>query len=503
MNSKSNTHLSRRAFLNCSAAAVTAMTAFSPAAPAAGPAPAGRDASPRTETFPPDFWWGTATAAYQIEGGASADGRKPSIWDTFSQKAGATKDGLTGDVACDHYHLFEDDVKLMADLGVRHYRFSISWSRLIPEGRGALNPKGVDFYRRLAEALRAHGITPHATLYHWDLPQALQDKYSGWQSREVIQDYADYAAAAARSLGDLITHWITMNEISCFAFWNGYSLGKPGFHAPGIELKSYKERAQIVHHALLAHGLGCQAIRANAPAQSHMSTAENFSSFVPIIETPEHIAAARRAFLAEEPNACILLPLLTGRYNEAWLTAQGDQAPDIAEGDMKTICQPLDALGFNCYSGYYVRAADNPAGYERISMFDNFPKGNMPWLNIVPESIYWGVRMVGEAAGQTKLPVFISENGCADGALPNERDEVADVDRIMYLRAYLRSVQRLVAEGYPMIGYFPWSLMDNFEWAEGYTKRFGLVRVDYATQQRVPKLSYSWYQQVIREQRLA
>ncbi|MCU0772512.1 MAG: GH1 family beta-glucosidase [Verrucomicrobia bacterium] len=501
MNMETQFPLNRRDFM-ARTAAVTAALAAGSALPARGKPVAETSRAPEALAFPKGFWWGTATAAYQIEGGANADGRKPSIWDTFSRQAGATKDGLTGDVACDHYHRFEDDVKLMADLGVKHYRFSISWSRLIPDGRGALNPKGVDFYRRLAEALRAHGITPHATLYHWDLPQALQDRYAGWQSREVTKDYADYAAAAARSLGDVITHWITMNEISCFAFWNGYNLGKPGHHAPGIELKTRKERAQTVHHALVAHGLGCQALRASSPGRCHVATAENFTSFVPIVETEEHLAAARRAFVAEEPNACILLPLLTGAYNQSWLEGQGDQAPEVVEGDLETIGQPLDALGFNCYSGIYVRAADNRRGYELIPMFDNFPKGNMPWLNIVPESIYWGVRMVGEAAGQARLPVFISENGCADGAAANARHEVADVDRIMYLRAYLRSVQRLVAEGHPMVGYFPWSLMDNFEWAEGYTKRFGLVRVDYATQERIPKLSYHWYRHVIQANRV-
>ena len=452
--------------------------------------------------FPKDFWWGTATAAYQIEGGALTDGRKPSIWDTFSHQAGTTRDGLNGDVACDHYHRFNEDVKLMAELGVKRYRFGISWSRLIPDGRGALNPKGVDFYRRLAEALHAHGITPHVTLYHWDLPQALQDRYRGWQSREITNDYADYAAAAARCLGDVITHWMTMNELSCFAFSNGYGIEKPGFQAPGLRLRSRKERAQILHHALLAHGLGCQAIRAASPGKCSVAAAENFTAFVPFVETPEHIAAARQAFVAEEPNACILLPLLTGRYHEAWLAAQGGQAPDIAEGDMKTIGQPLDSLGFNCYTGIYVRAAASATGYELIPMFDNFPKGNLPWPNIVPESVYWGARMVREAVGQKALPVFISENGCADGAPANANHEVADVDRIMYLRAYLQSAQRLLAEGYPLVGYYVWSLIDNFEWAEGYSKRFGLVRVDYATQRRVPKLSFHWYQQVIRQNRI-
>jgi beta-glucosidase len=456
-----------------------------------------------TFSFPGDFWWGAATSSYQIEGAVALDGRKPSIWDTFCRASGTIKDGSNGDAACDHYHRYPEDVKLLADLGVKHYRFSLSWSRLIPDGRGAVNPKGVDFYRRLAETLLAHGITPHATLYHWDLPQTLQDAYGGWQSREVVGDFANYASVAVKSLGDVITHWMTMNEISCFTYANGYGVGQPGFHAPGIALNTRKERAQIVHHALLAHGLSCQAIRAASPVKCNVAAAENFHAYVPIVETPEHVAAVRKAFVAEAPNACILMPLLTGRYNESWLAAQGDQAPEIADGDLKTIHQPLDSLGFNCYTGTYVRAADNAAGYELVPMFEPFPKAHLPWLNIVPESIYWGVRMVREAAGQANLPVFISENGCADGALPDARGEVADIDRIMYLRAYLRNVERAISEGFPVNGYFLWSLMDNFEWAEGYEKRFGLVRVDYATQKRIPKLSYNWYQQTIRQKRIA
>jgi beta-glucosidase len=199
----------------------------------------------------------------------------------------------------------------------------------------------------------------------------------------------------------------------------------------------------------------------------------------------------------------VLVPLLTGRYDETWLAEQKDQAPNIADGDMKLIAQPLDALGFNCYSGVYVRAADTKLGYDIVPRFDKFPKANMSWLDIVPESIYWGVRFISEAVNQPKLPVFISENGCADGASANTRGEVFDADRIMFLRAYLANLQRAVKEGYPVVGYFPWSLLDNFEWAEGYSKRFGFVRTDYTSQQRIPKLSYYWYQQVIKGNRLA
>jgi len=496
--------LKRRSFM-ASAMGATALLAAARAQGAesvaaasakAGAAPAGGAA------FPKDFWWGAATAAYQIEGAANEDGRKPSIWDTFSKTAGKTENGDTGDVADDHYHRYEEDVKLMADLGVKHYRFSISWSRVIPDGRGAVNPKGVDFYKRLADCLLQHGITPHATLFHWDLPQALQDLYKGWQSREVVNDFGAYAEAVGKGLGDRITHWMTMNEISCFAFGVGYGVGYQPPHAPGIQLATVKERSNLSLHALLSHGTACQALRASSPKKCNVGAAENFNAFVPVYETPENIEAARRAFLSDAANGSILSPMLTGRYSDAWMAEFGSQAPDLKDGDLKLIAQPLDALGFNCYTGTFVRAADNPKGFEAFPCFDAYPKGSMPWLNIVPESIYWGIRMVSDALGRKDLPVFISENGVADGANPDAKNFVADIDRVMYYRQYLRNVHRALNEGYPVIGYFPWSLMDNFEWACGYTKRFGMVHVDYATQKRTPKLSYQWYQQVVRNNRV-
>ncbi|WP_353267346.1 family 1 glycosylhydrolase, partial [Gemmatimonas sp.] len=248
-----------------------------------------------SRTFPTNFWWGAATAAYQLEGAAAEDGRKPSIWDTFSHTKGKVVNGDTGDVACDHYHRYKDDVKLMAELGVKHYRFSISWPRVIPDGRGVVNQKGLDFYKRLCDELRAHGITPHATLYHWDLPQALQDKYKGWQSREIVNDFADYATAMVTGLGDRVTHWMTLNEILTFSVV-GYGVGNTAPHAPGIALARKKDQLQIIHHALLAHGRACQAIRAAAKGTCSVAIAENFSPYVPVVETPEHIEAARLAF---------------------------------------------------------------------------------------------------------------------------------------------------------------------------------------------------------------
>ena len=498
---KASHNLSRRSFLSSAATAAAAVGAGSiiPAV-AASPAAAGKSGT-SAAAFPKDFWWGSATAAYQVEGAASEDGRGPSIWDTFSHSPGKTDGGDTGDVACDQYHRYEEDAKLMADLGVKHYRFSISWSRILPEGRGTVNEKGVDYYRRLVDALRQHGITPHATLFHWDLPQALQDRYAGWQSREVAGDFGDYAAAVAKRLGDRIKHWMTINETASFAI-GGYGIGKAGNKAPGIAVATEKARWQIVHNALLAHGAACQAIRAASPGRCSVATAEDYSSFVPLTETPENIAAARRAFIRDNRNGAILMPILTGRYDARWLEDHRASAPDIADGDLKLIHQPLDGLGFNCYTGAYVQAADNPKGYEVLPMFDGYPKGNMPWLNILPEAIYWGIRLVGEAANQKNLPIFISENGCADGALPTADELVRDTDRIMYYRAYLRQVQRAASEGYPVIGYFSWSLLDNFEWACGYSKRFGLVRVNFKTQKRTPKLSYRWYREVIHQHRV-
>ena len=491
--------LNRRSFLTRVAGATALLSAARVHAGLSGSAAATAKSalSAGNVTFPKTFWWGSATASYQLEGAAAEDGRKPSVWDAFCRVPGKVENGDTGDVACDHYHRYEEDVKLMADLGVKHYRFSIAWPRIIPDGRGTVNEKGVDFYKRLADCLLAHGITPHATLFHWDLPQVLQERYGGFQSREIVADFGAYAEAVGKRLGDRIGHWMTMNEISCFAFGVGYAVGHVPSHAPGIQLPTVKARSNTSHNALLAHGTAVQALRATA-GRCHVAAAENFNAYVPVSETPENIEAARLAFLRDAANGSILSPMLTGRYSDAWMEEFGASAPDLKDGDLKLISQPLDALGFNCYTGTYVRAAANKKGYETFPCGDGYPKGSMPWLNIIPESIYWGIRQVSQALGRTDLPVFISENGVADGAKPDANGFVADTDRIMYMRNYLRNVHRALTEGYPVIGYFPWSLMDNFEWACGYSKRFGMVRVDSATQKRTPKLSYSWYQQVIR-----
>lgn len=451
--------------------------------------------------FPDDFLWGAATSSYQIEGGASEGGRKPSVWDTFSQTPGRVLNGATGAVACDHYHLYEQDVQLMVELGIKHYRFSIAWSRIIPDGRGEVNEQGVDFYRRLVDCLRHYGITPHATLFHWDTPQALEDLYNSWTCREIADDFADYATAVVSRLGDRISHWMTINEISCFTH-HSYAVDHDPPHAPGKRVSSLKEVWQTSHHALLAHGLACQAIRAASPTPCSIALVDNIVPTIPINESSLQIAAAKSAFHTCRQNGGIIFPALTGKYSPALLAQLGSNAPDIETGDLETIHQPLDAVGLNLYTGVYVRAIDNELGYEFLDLPKGYPKMNMPWLSILPECIYWGIRHISETVERPDLPVFITENGCAAQDEVNAKGEVIDTDRIMYLRQHLKSAQRAIREGYPLKGYFLWSLMDNFEWAWGYERRFGIIYIDYQTLKRLPKASFEWYQECIRNNRV-
>ncbi len=460
--------------------------------------------SPKTMSsysFPADFIWGAATAAYQIEGAAATGGRKPSVWDTFSAQPGRVLNNDTGAVACDHYNRYASDIKLMAELGIRHYRFSLSWPRILPDGRGAANQPGLDFYKRLVDCLHQHGITPHATLFHWDSPQALENLYGSWRSREIAKDFSDYAGLVVRELGDRITHWMTINEIFCFTHI-GYGIGQVPIHAPGTIVSSAKEVWQTSHHALLAHGMACQAIRAASLVPCSIALVDNFVPTVPIAETPEHIAAAQTAFHLNGTNGGIAEPALTGQYSPALLKQLGADAPDIQDGDLKIIHQPLDAFGFNNYSGTLVRAIDQAPGYEFLSFPKSYPKLHMPWLFFAPDSTYWGIRHISETLNRPDLPIFITENGCAAEDELTTNGEVLDTDRILFLQQYLRSAHRAICEGYPLKGYFVWSLLDNFEWAWGYDRRFGITYIDYATQQRVPKSSAHWYAECIRQNRV-
>ena len=454
--------------------------------------------------FPDGFRWGTATAAYQIEGAATKDGRKPSVWDTFSATPGRTMNGDTGAIACDHYHRYEEDVKWMAELGVKNYRFSIAWSRIIPDGRGTVNEAGIDFYKRLVDCLRQHGITPHATLFHWDSPQALETLYGSWRSREMAQDFADYVTAVVSRLGDRISSWMTINEIVCFTHL-GYGVNQVPPHAPGTVVNSLKDVWQTSHHALLAHGLGCQAIRAASPVPCSVALVDNFVATVPLTETEADIAAARAAFPLiglNGTNGGIIVPALTGAYSPALLEHLGENAPDIQDGDLATIHQPLDWLGLNLYFGHYVRSADNNVGYEILDFPKGYPRLNMPWLHIVPDCIYWGIRHISDTLGCPELPLMITENGCAAEDTVTSTGEVLDTDRILYLREHFKSAHRAIQEGYPLLGYFVWSLLDNFEWAWAYDRRFGLIYTDYETQKRIPKASFQWYQECIHQNRV-
>ena len=438
--------------------------------------------------FPRGFLWGTATAAYQVEGAAAEDGRRPSVWDTFSHTPGKTAKGATGDVANNHYHLYEGDVQLMKALGVKAYRFSIAWPRVFPGGDGQPNPKGLDFYNRLVDELLANDIQPFATLYHWDLPQSLQDRVGGWESRDTSKAFGDYAGYVAKRLSDRVKHIFTINEFGAFVEL-GYRVG---IHAPGLQLPPARFN-QTRHHAVLGHGLAVQAIRANAAAGTRVGIAENMTICVPVIESKEHVDAAVRA--TREVNAPYMTVIEEGKYTDAYLSNAGAAAPKFTAGDLTIISSPLDFVGINIYTPMYVRADSNRLGFAPVPHPASFPHMASPWLFIGPEALYWGPRHVANIWGVKEI--YITENGCSSSDVPAADGKVYDTDRVMYLRNYLTQLQRATADGVPVRGYFLWSLMDNFEWADGYTNRFGVHYVDYATQKRSPKLSADFYREVI------
>ena len=441
--------------------------------------------TPHLRAFPPGFLWGCATAAYQIEGAVDEDGRGASIWDTFSHTPGRTANGDTGDRADDSYHRYREDVQLLKALGATTYRFSISWSRVFPQGRGTPNERGMAYYERLVDELLRNGIQPYATLFHWDLPEALA---GGWQSRDTAAAFADYAAYVTRRLSDRVRHFMTTNEFICFTDLS-YKVGQ---FAPGLKLDAAQVN-QVRHHAILAHGLGVQAIRASAVRGTLVGLADNPVGFVPVTETPGHVAAAKRAF--REENAPFLTAVMEGAYTDGYLAREGANAPSVKPGDMQAIGSPLDFIGLNVYQPEYVRAADSPAGYVILPKPASFPHMASPWLYIGPEVIYWTPRFASEL--WKPAAIYITENGCSSTDVPDAAGRIDDTDRVMFLRNYLTHLQRAVSERHPVKGYFLWSLLDNYEWADGYGKRFGIHYVDFATQQRTPKLSAEWYREVI------
>ena len=438
--------------------------------------------------FPQGFQWGCATAAYQIEGGATADGRGPSIWDTFSHKPGNTYQNETGDVADDDYHLYKEDVQLLTALGAKIYRFSVSWTRIFPQGAGQPNEKGVDFYKRLVDELLANEIEPFCTLFHWDLPQTLQDKFGGWESRETSKAFAEYAGYVAGQLSDKVRRFFTMNEFSSFIDL-GYRDGK---FAPGLKLAPGRLN-QTRHNAVLAHGLAVQTIRAKGRPGTKVGLAENAAVPVPVIETEPHIKASREAM--RQLNAAYLTVIMEGKYTEQYLHNAGANAPKYTAEDLKVISSPLDFLGLNVYTPTCVRADDSPQGFAVVKNPSSYPHMASPWLNIGPEALYWSPRHVNDLWKVKEI--YITENGASSADVLTPDGQVYDTDRVMYLRSYIKSLHRAVTEDYPVRGYFCWSLMDNFEWADGYNLRFGLYYVDFKTQKRYPKLSAHFYKELI------
>ncbi len=446
-----------------------------------------------TRKFPEGFLWGSATASYQVEGAVHEDGRGPSIWDTFSHTPGKTHNGDTGDVADDYYHRYKEDIGLMSDLGLKTCRFSVAWPRIFPNGTGTPNPKGLDFYDRMVDALLAAGIQPYCTLYHWDLPQALQDK-GGWENRDTAKAFADYAGYTAGHLSDRVHQFMTVNELRSFVEL-GYGNGQ---HAPGLRVGPQR-LAQVSHYAVLGHGLAVQAIRAKAKPGTKVGLADNPSAATPVIEIPEHIEAAGRAM--REENAMFLTVIMEGKYTDAYLKRLGANAPKFTPEDMKAIGSPLDFLGLNVYTPMFVRADAGENGYAVVPPPSSYPHMASPWLTVGPEALYWTPTLV-QKLWQVK-EMYITENGASSADVLTPEGKVLDTDRVMYLRNYIGQLQRAVSEGVPVKGYFLWSLLDNFEWADGYEKRFGITYVDFQTQKRTPKLSSAFYHEVIRRNGLA
>jgi len=447
------------------------------------------DNAKSARSFPKGFLWGSATASYQVEGAVHEAGRGLSIWDTFSHVSGNTRNGDTGDSADDFFHLYKKDIRLMKELGLKTFRFSVSWPRVFPGGTGAPNPRGLDFYQRMVDALLEAGIQPFCTLYHWDLPQALQDR-GGWENRDTAKAFADYAGYTAEKLSDKVKYFITLNEMRTIVE-NGYTLGT---HAPGLKL-DVKRVAQLNHYVALAHGLAVRAIRAHATPDTRVGISDNIKATTPVIESREHIEAARKAM--REENAMFLAVVMEGRYTDQYLKCLGANAPAFTAEEMKIIESPMDFIGINIYQPTFVRADHSEKGYAVVPPPGSYPHMLSPWITIGPEALYWGPKLVSEMWRVKEM--YITENGTSstDDIAPD--GVIYDTDRVMFLRNYLTQLQRAVSEGVPVKGYFLWSILDNFEWADGYEKRFGIIYVDFATQKRTPKLSAAFYKQVIHE----
>jgi beta-glucosidase len=483
-------NLSRRSFLGASAGGA----ALASTARAADKAGLGKRTGKANAPFPSDFVWGAATASYQVEGAAAEDGKGPSVWDVFCQRKGAIFDGNTGDVACDHYHRFKEDVALLKSLGVKSYRFSVSWPRVLPNGVGASNQKGLDFYSRVLDELGKHGIEPLCTVFHWDYPQALYKK-GGWLNRDSAEWFAEYTSLLADKFSDRIKVWATQNEPQCFI---GLGL-LDGVHAPGDKLK-FADYLLAAHNAMRAHAKAVQVLRARAKDGKGTKVGYVLSAQVtqPATENPDDVEAARAAMFAvagrsEWNNTWWMDPVLFGKYPEDGVAVAGKDMPKFKPSDLDEMKQPLDYLGINIYKAdSYKRGADGKP--EQVPVPAGYPRAGSDWQPITPACMYWGPRYFHD---RYKLPMTITENGLATRDQVFLDGKVHDPQRIDFMHRYLLELARAIKEGVPVTGYYAWSLLDNFEWADGYKQRFGLVYVDYQSQKRLPKDSFDWYKKVI------
>jgi beta-glucosidase len=438
------------------------------------------------DAFPADFIWGAATAAYQVEGAAAEDGRSESIWDRFSATPGNVANGDTGTVACDSYHRYGEDVRLMRELGLDAFRFSVAWPRVVPDGRGRVNPAGLDFYDRLVDELLANGIDPFVTLYHWDLPQALED-LGGWPVRDTVDAYTEYVEVVVDRLGDRVRHWITQNEPWVIS-WLGYGLG---VHAPGRA--NEEEALAAAHHVLLAHGRAAEVLRRDAPG-AEVGITIDLVPMYPATNSEADIEAARHSDGFR--NRWFLEPVLRGGYPEDMVERYADIFPTVLEGDMRSIATPLDFLGVNYYTRSVVQAGTGDTAPKAVPT-NGAEHTEMGW-EIYPDGLS---DLLLRLRDEYELPpLYITENGAA---FPDARQNgsVPDPQRVSYIERHLGALAHSIEDGVPLRGYFVWSLLDNFEWAFGYTRRFGIVYVDFETLERVPKASYAWYRDFIAAQR--
>ena len=443
--------------------------------------------------FPEDFIWGAATSAYQIEGAVKEDGKGEHIWDVYTKEPGKVFSGHTGEVACDHYHRYKEDVQLMKEMGLKAYRFSIDWSRVLPDGFGRVNEKGIEFYNHLIDELVENKIEPYITLYHWELPYEIY-KRGGWMNPQIVECFGEYAKLVAERFSDRVSHFFTLNEPQCFVGL-GFLTGE---HAPGVKAPM-RDTFEMAHNALKAHGRAVQMLRTYGKQKLTIGYAPTSSVCYPETDRPEDIKAARKAYFSLQEDdsnwtwnvSCWSDPVLLGHYPEEGLERYEKYLPKITEEDMRLISEPIDIYGQNIYNGRCIHMGEDGKAQE-VCRYEGFPKTAIQWP-VTPECLRWGPKFLYE---RYHKPIYITENGLSCHDVISLDGKVHDPNRIDFLARYLRELKK-AAEEVDIRGYFQWSLMDNFEWAKGYSDRFGFVYVDYRNQQRIMKDSAFWYKHVI------